>query len=192
MTSKVRDGRQNEILDAALAEISVNGVEALTMSRIASRTGLSRTAIYQYFSSREHVLAELLINDLADLANALDFQLAQEQDPIARIQIWIRTSLAHISNGDHSVIREISEVSLPESLRGTVNALHGQFMTSLFSPVRDLGIHSIESACYLIYSAVQAAAKRVESGNDFATEVKEAEIFVISGVLGIKKGQPRN
>lgn len=192
MPNKVRDSRQTEILGAALTEISVNGVEALTMSRIASRTGLSRTAIYQYFSSREHVLAELLINDLADLANALDAEISDVEDPIARIRAWIRISLTHIAKGDHNVIREISEVSLPDDLRGTVKALHGQFMLSLFSPVSELGISSTDSACHLIYSAVQAAAKRVEAGNDFATEVAEAEAFVISGVLGMKRSQPNN
>lgn len=188
MPNKVRDSRQTEILDAALTEISTNGVEALTMSRIASRTGLSRTAIYQYFSSREHVLAELLINDLADLANELDAELAQTDEPIERIRIWVRTSLAHIANGDHSAIREISELSLPEDLRGTVNALHGQFMISLLSPVRELGIEGIDSACHMIYSAVQSAAKRIEAGFEFDSEAKAAEKFAIAGLLGIQKG----
>lgn len=188
MSNTVRDSRQIEILDAALSEISVNGVEALTMSRIASRTGLSRTAIYQYFSSREHVLAELLINDLADLANALDAELSNVADPIRRIRVWIRISLAHIAKGDHNVIREISEVSLPEDLRGTVKALHGQFMISLFSPINELGISSIDSACYMVYSAVQSAAKRIESGFDFESEANAAESFAVAGLLGIQKG----
>lgn len=191
MPSQVRDSRKSEILEAALAEISSNGVESLTMSRLGELTGLSRPAIYQYFSSREHVLAELLINDLADLANAIDRQIESFADPLERIRIWVHISLAHLANGDHNVIREISKVSLPEELRVTVNILHGQFMTSLFSPVQELGINSVDSACHMIYSSVQSAAKRIETGHSFVEEAKATENFVISGLLGMKKGQPK-
>ena len=51
MRSTIRDSRNAEILDAALTEIRLNGVASLTMSRLAQLTGLSRPAIYQYFSS---------------------------------------------------------------------------------------------------------------------------------------------
>lgn len=188
MTSKIRDSRQAEILDAALNEIRANGVESLTMSRLAQLTGLSRPAIYQYFASREHVLAELLIDDLADLANEIDRHIAVIDEPIERIRVWVNRSLLHLANGDHSIIREISETSLPEQSREVVRVLHGQFMMSLISPVRELGITSIDSACHMVYSAVQSAAKRIESGFDFDSEAKAAENFAIAGLLGIQKG----
>lgn len=188
MPSKTRDNRHAEILDAALIEIRINGVGSLTMSRLAQLTGLSRPAIYQYFSSREHVLAELLIDDLADLVNEIDSYVSQFEDPLERIRIWVNRSLMHLANGDHSIIREISESSLPEESREVVRVLHGQFMMSLISPVRELGIDSIDSACHMIYSAVQSAAKRIEAGFEFNSEAKAAENFAIAGLLGIQNG----
>jgi AcrR family transcriptional regulator len=189
MTSKIRDSRQAEILDAALNEIRTNGVESLTMSRLAQLTGLSRPAIYQYFSSREHVLAELLIDDLADLVNEIDAYIAQFEDPLERIRVWVKSSLMHLANGDHSIIREISESSLPDESREVVRVLHGQFMMSLVSPVRELRISAIDSACHMVYSAVQSAAKRIEAGCEFESEAKAAENFAIAGLLGIQKSQ---
>ena len=186
MTSTIRDNRQAEILDAALIEIRANGVASLTMSRLAQLTGLSRPAIYQYFSSREHVLAELLIDDLADLVNEIDNYVSEFDDPVERIRIWVNRSLLHLANGDHSIIREISESSLPDVSREVVRVLHGQFMMSLISPVRELGIDAIDSACHMIYSAVQSAAKRIEAGFEFDSEAKAAENFAIAGLLGIK------
>jgi AcrR family transcriptional regulator len=188
MASKTRDNRHAEILDAALTEIRINGVSSLTMSRLAQLTGLSRPAIYQYFSSREHVLAELLIDDLADLVNEIDNYVFQFEDPLERIRIWVNRSLMHLANGDHSIIREISETSLPDESREVVRVLHGQFMMSLISPVRELGIHGIDSACHMVYSAVQSAAKRIELGFDFESEAKAAENFAIAGLLGIQNG----
>lgn len=189
MTSKIRDNRQAEILDAALNEIRANGVESLTMSRLAQLTGLSRPAIYQYFSSREHVLAELLIDDLADLVNEIDAYIAQFEDPLERVRVWVKSSLMHLANGDHSIIREISESSLPDESREVVRVLHGQFMMSLVSPVRELGINAIDSACHMVYSSVQSAAKRIETGFEFDSEAKAAENFAVAGLLGIQKSQ---
>lgn len=192
MRSNTRDSRQAEILDAALAQIKENGVESLTMSRLGQLTGMSRPAIYQYFASREHVLAELLINDLADLVNEIDSQVSASTDAIEQIQVWISYSLSHLVSGEHSIIREISEVSLPADLRGLVRALHGQFMLGLMSPVRELGIASVESACHFVYSAVQSATKRIEAGSNFEAEVYSVQSFVIPGLLGMKKSQPGN
>ena len=192
MRSNIRDNRQAEILDAAFAQISNYGVDSLTMSGLAQLTGLSRPAIYQYFSSREHILAELLINDLADLVNEIDSHISAATQPIEQIRVWINYSLSHLVSGDHSIIREISEVSLPADLRGLVRALHGQFMLGLMSPVRSLGIESVESACHFVYSAVQSAAKRIESGSNFTVEVNAVQSFVFPGLLGMKKSQPGN
>ena len=192
MRSNTRDSRQAEILDAALAQIKENGVESLTMSRLGQLTGMSRPAIYQYFASREHVLAELLINDLADLVNEIDSQVSASTDAIEQIQVWISYSLSHLVSGEQSIIREISEVSLPADLRGLVRALHGQFMLGLMSPVRELGIASVESACHFVYSAVQSATKRIEAGSNFEAEVYSVQSFVIPGLLGMKKSQPGN
>jgi len=189
MNSKIRDHRQAEILEAALNEIRVNGVAPLTMSRLGQLTGLSRPAIYQYFSSREHVLAELLIDDLADLVNEIDAYIAKFEDPLERVRVWVNSSLKHLANGDHSIIREISESSLPEESREVVRVLHGQFMMSLISPVRELGINAIDSACHMIYSSVQSAAKRIEAGFEFESEAKAAENFAVAGLLGIQKSQ---
>jgi AcrR family transcriptional regulator len=189
VNSTIRDHRQAEILEAALNEIRVNGVASLTMSRLGQLTGLSRPAIYQYFSSREHVLAELLIDDLADLVNEIDAYIAKFEDPLERVRVWVNSSLKHLANGDHSIIREISESSLPEESREVVRVLHGQFMMSLISPVRELGINAIDSACHMVYSSVQSAAKRIEAGFEFEPEAKAAENFAVAGLLGIQKSQ---
>jgi hypothetical protein len=41
----------------------------------------------------------------------------------------------------------------------------------------------------MIYSAVQSAAKRIETGFDFNSEAKAAENFAVAGLLGIQKSQ---
>lgn len=179
-----RDARLDSILEAAQSLIALSGVDSVSMAGLAQATGLSRPAIYQYFASKEDVLAELVINEIADLSNAIDTHMGRISDPMERVRVWIHYSLAHLASADHRIIREISRDSLPEEKRGMLNAMHGHFMMALVSPVTQLGISDVTSTCHLIYASVAAAAKRIDSGSDFSREASALEKFTIAGLKG--------
>ena len=179
---RVRDERQELILAHAQQIIADHGADAVSMAELAAATGLSRPAIYQYFASREHVLAELIINEMADLSNAIDEHIAQFDDPLERIRIWVHYTLAHLASAEHRVIRAISVESLPEESRGMINSLHGYFMAALTSPVAQLGITDVTATCHLIFASVAASAGRIDAGQDFAREAAALEKFVVAGL----------
>lgn len=174
--------RDLDILGAAQQIIADHGVDAVSMSALAAATGLSRPAIYQYFASKEDVLAELVINEMADLSNAIDEHISGVEDPMERIRIWIHYSLAHLASADHRIIRQISIDSLPEDKRGMLNAMHGHFMFALTSPVREIGVADVTATCHLIYATVAAAAKRIDEGSEFVREAAALEQFTIAGL----------
>jgi AcrR family transcriptional regulator len=178
MRANLRDERQELILATAQRLISESG----PMAELAAETGLSRPAIYQYFASREHVLAELMINEMADLSNAIDAHISQFEDPLERIRIWVHYTLAHLASAEHRIIRAISIESLPEESRGMLKSLHGYFMAALTSPVAQLGAQDVTATCHLIYAAVAASASRIDAGNDFSREAAALEKFVVAGL----------
>ena len=180
----VRDNRQDAILDAAQQLIADLGVDAVSMAELAKSTGLSRPAIYQYFASREHVLAELVINEMADLSNAIDEKVAVFPDPMERVRIWIHYSLAHLASAEHRSIRQISISSLPEESRGMLRAMHGHFMMALVNPLTQLGVTDPTATCHLLYASVASAAERIDAGNDFSREAAALERFAIAGIEG--------
>lgn len=182
MPSHIRDKRESSILQAALDGIIDSGIESVSMKTIANRCGLSRTAIYQYFSSIEDVFAELVINDMADLVNEIETQVRRFEDPLEQVRVWIHYSLAHLSTGEHAYIRKLSERTMPETKRGLIRALHGQFMLALLSPIQQLKPSQSESTCAFIAATVNAAANRIESGSTFVTEANAVEDFVISAL----------
>jgi AcrR family transcriptional regulator len=179
-----RDERQELILDTAQKLIATQGVESVSMGVLAQETGLSRPAIYQYFASKEHVLAELVINEMADLSNAIDEKIAHFPEPMERIRIWMHYSLAHLASADHRAIRQISVESLPEDSRGMLRAMHGHFMFALINPITQLGIQDVTATANLIYASVAAAAKRIDEGSDFASEAAALERFTVAGIEG--------
>jgi AcrR family transcriptional regulator len=179
---QTQDARQSVILDAAMAIIEAGGVSAVSMSELAQKTGFSRPAIYQYFSSREHVLSELLINEMADLSNEIERIQSGVSDPLEKVRIWVHYSLAHLSSPEHKIVREISMETLPEEKLGMLRAMHGYFMASLTQPLSDLGLKDAASICGMIYGSLSATAERITSGADFTEQARALEKFVFLGI----------
>jgi AcrR family transcriptional regulator len=190
MTISTFDARQQAILSAAVEIIAGAGQDAVSMAALAEKTGLSRPAIYQYFASREHVLGELLINEMADLSNELDRLVADVSDPLERIRIWMHYSLAHLSSAQHRSVREISIENLPEDQRGMLRAMHGYFMMSLITPLNELGVEDSSALCGLIYGSVATAAKRIDAGSEFTVEARALEKFAMAGVEAALEAAP--
>ena len=182
MKQAIRDQREHEILAAALAELNVKEATQISMASLAARTGLTRTAIYQYFASVDDIFAELVINDMADLVNTLEENVAQFDEPLERVRAWVHSSLEHLSSGEHAVIRRLSEINLANEKRGIVRALHGQFMDSLVASVNDINLENSQTICAHIAAVVNSAANRVDLGFDFAYEAQTAESFVMHAI----------
>lgn len=90
MGPKERREREREeirtlILDAARELFANEGVESVTMRRIAERIEYSPTAIYFHFKDKESLLAELCDADFRAFAQEF-FVIAQIADPVERLR----------------------------------------------------------------------------------------------------------
>ena len=171
-------------MTAASELVAQYGSEHLSMASVAERTGLSRTAIYQYFGSREHILGELVINEMADLANQLDELVAVSEEPVEQLKIWMRHTLDYLISPSHRVVKEVSTKKLPDEMRGILRGMHGQFMLTLLSPLSKLSPEDSQALAGFVYSSVVACAGRIEQGGDLETEAATLERFVLVGVIG--------
>lgn len=176
------DARKEGILSAALALLQQGGPDSISMAELATSTGLSRPAIYQYFASREHVLGELVINDLADLSNEIDRLVGSVGDPMEQVRLWIHYSLAYLSSEEHAAVRKISMDALPESLRGELRAMHGYVTMSLVTSLTEIGVEDPSALCGMVFGALSASARRVEEGADLVMEARAVEAFVVLGI----------
>lgn len=81
--------RPAEILKAARELFLTQGVESATTRQIAARVGISQTALYVYFSSKEQMLdalAEEAWRGLAAALAAADPNDAEGADPLSRLR----------------------------------------------------------------------------------------------------------
>lgn len=80
-----REEIRTRILDAARELFASEGVESVTMRRIADRIEYSPTAIYFHFKDKEALLAELCDCDFRAFAHGFTL-IAQIPDPVERLK----------------------------------------------------------------------------------------------------------
>ena len=96
---------RERILDAAVARIAADGIDAVRIARIAMDAGVSTALIHYHFETREALLAEALehsfyragdtrtegpqrLRDMID--QCLPFPGEQEQDWVLWVELWLR------------------------------------------------------------------------------------------------------
>jgi AcrR family transcriptional regulator len=82
---KERDEIRLRILDAARELFASEGVESVTMRRIADRIEYTPTSIYHHFKDKDTLLAELCDHDFRTFAHAFNV-IAGIQDPVERLR----------------------------------------------------------------------------------------------------------
>jgi len=96
-----REEIRTRILDAARELFASEGVEAVTMRRIADRIEYSPTAIYFHFRDKESLLAELCDCDFRAFAHGFNV-IAQIPDPLDRLRAAGRAYVEFgLSNPSH-------------------------------------------------------------------------------------------
>ena len=79
-----RDDVRAKIINAARDLFVAEGVESVSMRKIADAVEYSPTVIYQYFADKDALLHEICTEDFASLADTFR-ELAKIEDPLERI-----------------------------------------------------------------------------------------------------------
>jgi AcrR family transcriptional regulator len=93
---RMRAATENEIKELAWAQIADVGPGGLSLREIARQMGMTSSALYRYFASRDDLLEELAADSFAALADALE---AAESESVAQglptAQRWLNVAAAH-------------------------------------------------------------------------------------------------
>jgi Transcriptional regulator len=99
-----RDQRRAALLAAGHELVLSGGPTAVTMTAVAARAGLSRPAVYEYFSSTQDLLSAVLSERMEVWTQEVDRALAQETSPEEKVLTYVRVSLELISDGSHGLL----------------------------------------------------------------------------------------
>src|SRR5438876_8818564 len=95
MATSRADNQRRRVLEAAIAAIAEVGVDALRMSDISQRAGMTPGHILYYFGRKESILIETLRWSEHDLAEKRRRALDRERGPRERLRRFVDHYLPH-------------------------------------------------------------------------------------------------
>ena len=180
-----RDWRRAQLIEAAAEIARQSGGAAITVAAVAQRAGLSRSSVYEYFSSSADLVADLVIEELDGFANILKEAVGECSDPHICIESWIDGALRYIAQGSHLLAKALNATSLPHDRAAQISAAHRALFAPLHKALTALGVQDISQALAYIQGATDVATKRIETGHDAEAEIKTATAFCISGLASL-------
>jgi len=178
-----RERRRAALLAAAVELAMEEGSGSVTMSAVAARAGLSRSSLYEYFDSREDLIADLVLDELDLWASSLNDQVSATATALEHVEAWMVGALEYVIAGKHRLARELSSVALPPHRVPEVRAAHHRLTGPLISALTDAGTSDPARVANFVNGIVEATTRRVDAGNsDADAEARAAIEFALAGV----------
>lgn len=89
---------QSKVLSYCTKVIAEEGYEKASIRRIAKEMGMSISALYYYFPSKEALLFSIQYTSFEGLLNRLEGRLDGEEDPESKLYLLIENHLEHFLN----------------------------------------------------------------------------------------------
>jgi AcrR family transcriptional regulator len=94
--SATQAATRHRLLDAARELATEGGYEAVGMRQVALRAGVSAPTAYLYFSSKDHVLVDVLVELAGQTSASLSAKPGRGRSPVDRAVATLRRAVAHV------------------------------------------------------------------------------------------------
>lgn len=82
---RYREQVRDEIKAHAWSQVATTGASALSLNAIAKQMGMSGPALYRYYSSRDELITELILEAYRDLADGCETAAASARTPAGKL-----------------------------------------------------------------------------------------------------------
>jgi len=93
--------RRQELLDYAARQFASQGYHPTSVTDIVDGLGVGKGVFYWYFPSKEELFRQILVDSQRDLRRTQRQAIADEPDPVRRIEGGIRASVAWLDDNRH-------------------------------------------------------------------------------------------
>ncbi|MDO5722525.1 MAG: TetR/AcrR family transcriptional regulator [Actinomycetaceae bacterium] len=121
-----RENTRAALFRALSSLLREQSFESITMTQIARRAGVGRTAVYNHFGDKESLLFALMSTMTEQFTQTLAEALSHTDDPLERLRIYIRAQLElkqhfHLSEGVN--LRNLVRTQPAEKVRAHVQVV---------------------------------------------------------------------
>ncbi len=182
-----REFRRQQLMSAALELAVEEGAQAITVAAVAQKAGLSRSSIYEYFSSSADLVADLVVEELEHYALRLTDAIKDAVDPFEKLSLWIAEGLRYVVDGRHMLVKSLNTVTTPDYRKEDIAVGHRKLIAPLRQAIAATGIKDVTAALTYISSITDVASVRIESGNEPELEIRNATAFAITGLRALER-----
>ena len=179
--------RQKQIIEAAMSLALESGAPSVTVAAVAKRAGISRSLVYEYFSSSADLIADLVLEELEYYRERLMNAVHGVEDPFAYIELWIAEALQYVADGRHLLVKSLNSVAAPDFRKDEIAQGHRNMMATIINPLKMIELEDLGLAISYLQSAIDAAAKRIDAGNEAAPEIRNAQLFALAGLRALAR-----
>ncbi len=169
--------------------LASDGPDAVTMTAVAARAGLSRTAVYEYFTSADELVAVVLSDQMILWQEALRQRLhaapPETGDLDTTMRIYVEVAMGLVADGHHSLLVLLTMNTLTEDVRHRLSAAHAAVAAPVGKALAQIGIRDVDQATNYVHAAIEAAAHRITPGQDARAEIAAITEFTVAGVRAL-------
>jgi len=190
-----RDQRRADLVAAGQALLVAEGPDAVTMTAVAARAGLSRTAVYEYFTSADELVAIVLSDQMLLWQEALRQRLhaaSSETGDLDTVRIYVEVAMGLVADGHHSLLVLLTMDTLTEDVRHRLSAAHAAVAAPVGEALAQIGIRDVHQATNYVHAAIEAAARRLTPGQDARAEIAAVTAFTVAGVRALTPTSSRS
>ncbi|QKD79041.1 MULTISPECIES: TetR/AcrR family transcriptional regulator [Actinomyces] len=137
-----RERTRNALFESLSLLMSQRSFDKITLSDVASRAGVGRTAVYNHFADKEDLLLAFMEHEVVRYSEELSIALAGIEDPLDRLRVYVRQQ-ALLKRHFHFPTTGPLASSVSRNTAGRLRAHGGlisQMLASILSDAMDEGL----------------------------------------------------
>ncbi len=103
-----KDLKRRDIARAAMGVFSERGFDATSMSLVAGAAGVGKGTIYEYFDSKDEMIAAAILIWMEDLIEGARFLSQRIEDPERRLRTFVSETMAEFTRDQKAIKTAIS------------------------------------------------------------------------------------
>lgn len=155
-----RARQRRAILDAARAHLAEEG-RAPSLAQAGARAGLARSSVYDYFDSRDDLLAAVVADVFPDWADKVLGSMEAAQTPGEQVWAYVEANMRLFASSEQAVARALTSVVDPTLLAEPVTRFHQSLQEPLVAALQAHGETQPQLVADIIDSMVVRASRNV-------------------------------
>lgn len=169
-----RARQRRALLDAARAHLAEEGT-APSLAAAGSRAGLARSSVYQYFTSRDDLLAGVIADVFPAWARRVVEAVEAAPSPPERVWAYVEANVSLFAGSEQAIARALTTVVDPAVLAAPMQEFHRLLQEPLVAALQDYGVSQPDVMADIVNSMTLRASRDVWSPDPDVSRRRAAE-----------------